>query len=137
MKSSSVFISNPNLKWTILSIAIYVESERNRYVILTRFLSLLNKVEEVFGFQTTDGLIISCDVRFFKRLFKVLARDDNGNGFSTLDLDDFSAMLVDLAIDSSMHCNDYYNSSCHSFIPLLQKAKIVDYDGDVVNKLKC
>ncbi|KAI3802127.1 hypothetical protein L1987_30253 [Smallanthus sonchifolius] len=135
MKSSFVFISNPNLKWTIFSIAMYVGSERRRYVIPTQFLSLLKKVEEVFGFQMTGYLIISCDVSFF--MFKVLARDDNGNGFSTLDLDDFAAMLVDLVIDSSTHCEDYYSSSCHSFTPLLQKAKIVDYDGDVVNKLKC
>ncbi|KAK9055303.1 hypothetical protein SSX86_026385 [Deinandra increscens subsp. villosa] len=109
------------------SLAVYVGSERRRFVIPTRFLnlpvfvSLLNKAEEEFGFQTTGGLVIPCDVVFFKRLLKVLERNDSG--FSTLDLDDFVAMFADLTIDSSAHCKDN-SSSCRSFTPLLQKARV-------------
>ncbi|KAI3811505.1 hypothetical protein L1987_21229 [Smallanthus sonchifolius] len=112
------------------SLAVYVGSERRRFVIPTRFLnlpvfvSLLNKAEEEFGFQTTGGLIIPCDVSFFKRLLKVLARNDNGNGFSTFDLDDFATMFADLEIDSSAHCKDINSSNCRSFTPLLQKARV-------------
>ncbi|KAK1420856.1 hypothetical protein QVD17_22768 [Tagetes erecta] len=108
------------------SLAVYVGSERRRFIIPTRFLnlpvfvSLLNKAEEEFGFQTTGGLVIPCDVRFFKKLLKVLERNDSG--FSGLDLDDFAAMFADLTtIDSSVHCKDL---NCRSFTPLLQKARV-------------
>ncbi|KAL8236805.1 hypothetical protein R6Q59_017886 [Mikania micrantha] len=111
------------------SLAVYVGSERRRFVIPTRFLnlpvfvSLLNKAEEEFGFQTSGGLIIPCDVMFFKRLLKVLERNDSR--FSALDLDDFVAMFADLAIDSSSaHCKDVNSSNCRSFTPLLQKARV-------------
>lgn len=83
---------------------------------------MLNKAEEEFGFQITGGLVIPCDVNFFKRLLKVLER--NESGFSAMDLDDFTAMFADLAIDSSVHCKDVNNSNWRSFTPLLQKARV-------------
>ncbi|XP_071699100.1 protein SMALL AUXIN UP-REGULATED RNA 12-like [Rutidosis leptorrhynchoides] len=110
------------------NLAVYVGSERRRFIIPTRFLnlpvfvSLLNKAAEEFGFQTTGGLIIPCEVRFFKKLVKVL--DQNENGFSTLDLDDFSAMFSDLSMDANSHCKDVNNSNCYTFTPLLQKARV-------------
>ncbi|KAI3786961.1 hypothetical protein L1987_41072 [Smallanthus sonchifolius] len=110
------------------SLAVYVGPERHRFVIPTRFLnlpvflSLLNKAEEEFGFQTTGGLVIPCDVNFFRRLLKVLEK--NESGFSALDLDDFTAMFADLTIGSTAHCKDVNNSNCRSFTPLLQKARV-------------
>lgn len=110
------------------SLAVYVGSERCRFVIPTRFLnmpvfvSLLNKAEEEFGFQTTGGLVIPCDVIFFRRLLKVLERNDSG--FCALDLDDFTVMFADLAIDSTSYCKDADNSNYRGFTPLLQKARV-------------
>ncbi|KAJ0749288.1 putative small auxin-up RNA [Helianthus annuus] len=117
------------------SLAVYVGPERRRFIIPTRFLnlpvffSLLNKAEEEFGFQTTGGLIIPCDVGFFKRLVKVLER--NEIGLMNLGLDDFVAMFDGLAIDSSSSSSSKYcfkdvdDFSCRSFTPLLQqKARV-------------
>ncbi|MFS7944606.1 putative small auxin-up RNA [Helianthus anomalus] len=115
------------------TLAVYVGSERHRFVIPTRFLnlpvflSLLKKAEEEFGFQTTGGLVIPCDVTFFKRLLQrllqVLNRDDNR--FSKLDLDDFTAMFADLNIDSTGHCKDVNNANDFgNGFNLLQKARV-------------
>ncbi|KAL8202042.1 hypothetical protein R6Q57_011189 [Mikania cordata] len=74
------FDSNSNIDYSfrrrhtpsVGSLAVYVGSECQRFVLLTRFLnllvfmSLLNKAKEEFGFQTSGGLIIPCDVMFFK-----------------------------------------------------------------------
>ncbi|XP_076930899.1 auxin-responsive protein SAUR20-like [Bidens hawaiensis] len=112
------------------SLAVYVGSERRRFIIPTRFLnlpvfvSLLNKAEEEFGFQTTGGLIIPCDVGFFKKLLKALERNDNNGLSSMLDLDDFVAMFAELAIESSAHCKEVKFSRCRSLTPLLQKARV-------------
>ncbi|KVI11873.1 auxin-responsive protein SAUR50-like [Cynara cardunculus var. scolymus] len=110
------------------SLAVYVGIERRRFVIPTKFLnlpvfrSLLNKAEEEFGFQKTGGLVLPCDVIFFKRLLKALER--NEGGFGSLDLDDFTAMFADLTVDSVSYCKDANNSNCHSFSPLLQKTRV-------------
>lgn len=110
------------------SLAVYVGIERRRFVIPTRFLNLpvfralLNKAEEEFGFQKTGGLVLPCDVVFFKRLLKTLER--NERGFGALDLDDFTAMFADVTIDSIPYCKDANNSNCHSFSPLLQKTRV-------------
>ncbi|KAI3772197.1 hypothetical protein L6452_03378 [Arctium lappa] len=110
------------------SLAVYVGIERRRFVIPTRFLNLpvfrelLNKAEEEFGFQKTGGLVLPCDVIFFKRLLKSLER--NERGFGALDLDDFTAMFADMTIDSISYCKDANNSNCNSFSPLLQKTRV-------------
>ncbi|KAK1434826.1 hypothetical protein QVD17_00580 [Tagetes erecta] len=109
------------------SLAVYVGPERHRFIIPTRlvnlpvFSSLLNKAEEEFGFQTSGGLIIPCDVNFFQWLLNVLNRNQNGS-FSTLDLDDLTAMFAQSTIDSTPHCKDVVN--CRRFTPLLQKARV-------------
>ncbi|KAI3524074.1 hypothetical protein L2E82_03749 [Cichorium intybus] len=110
------------------SLAVYVGAEHRRFVIPTRFLSLpvfvslLNKAEEEFGFQTTGGLVLPCDVVFFKELLNVLERDERG--FGALDLDDFSEMFSDVAADSFSSCKNATISDAHTFTPLLQKAKV-------------
>ncbi|KAI3803203.1 hypothetical protein L1987_31352 [Smallanthus sonchifolius] len=88
------------------SFAVYVGAEHRRFVIPTRFLnlrvfvSLLNKAEEEFGFQTTGGLVLPCDVVLFKKLLNALEKDERG--FGALDFDDFTEMFSDLAVDSSL-----------------------------------
>ncbi|KAI7737481.1 hypothetical protein M8C21_018581 [Ambrosia artemisiifolia] len=113
------------------NLAVYVGPERRRFIIPTKFInlpvfiSLLNKAEEEFGFQTTGGLIIPCDVAFFKRLVKVLERNDNG--VMHLDLDDFVVMFADLGLDGSKHCKDCKDGNLlnsGSFTPLLQKTRV-------------
>ncbi|XP_076947747.1 protein SMALL AUXIN UP-REGULATED RNA 12-like [Bidens hawaiensis] len=107
------------------SLAVYVGPDRHRFVIPTRFLnlpvflSLLNKAEEEFGFQTTGGLVIPSDVSFFKWLLNVLNR--NQNGVSGLDLDDFMAMFSETEIDVTEHCKEAVNNC---FTPLLEKARV-------------
>ena len=113
---------------SVESLVVYVGEELSRFVIPTHFLnllmfvSLLNKVEEEFGFQTTGGLVLPCDVVFFKELLNVLEREKSG--FGALDLDDFSEMFSDLAADSYSLCKKATISDAHSFTPLLQKAKV-------------
>nr|XP_043622552.1 protein SMALL AUXIN UP-REGULATED RNA 10-like [Erigeron canadensis] len=112
------------------TLAVYIGPERRRFIIPTRFLnlpvfvSLLNKAEEEFGFQSPGGLVIPCDVSFFKKLIKVLNRNDVG--LSSLDLDDFVEMFNDLEIDSVPRCKDVAvnNLNCRGFTPLLQKARV-------------
>ncbi|KAK9048788.1 hypothetical protein SSX86_032245 [Deinandra increscens subsp. villosa] len=112
------------------SLAVYVGAERRRFVIPTRFLnlpvfiSLLNKAEEEFGFQISGGLVIPCDVVFFKKLLSVLERDERG--FGALDLDDFAERFSDLAVDeySSSSCKNATISDGHGFTPLLQKTEV-------------
>ncbi|KAI3814776.1 hypothetical protein L1987_14420 [Smallanthus sonchifolius] len=110
------------------SLAVYVGAEHRRFVIPTRFVnlpvfvSLLNKAEEEFGFQTSGGLVLPCDVVFFKKLLNVLERDERG--FGALDLDDFTARFSDLAVDSSSSCKNATISDGHSFTPLLQKTEV-------------
>ncbi|KAL8223530.1 hypothetical protein R6Q57_019005 [Mikania cordata] len=112
------------------SLAVYVGVERRRFVIPTRFLnlpvfiSLLNKAEEEFGFQTSGGLVLPCDVVLFQNLLNVLEGDERR--FGALDFDDFSARFSDLDVDcSSSSCKNSTIFDCRlSFTPLLQKTKV-------------
>ncbi|KAK1414119.1 hypothetical protein QVD17_29860 [Tagetes erecta] len=111
------------------SLAVYVGAEHRRFIIPTRFLnlpifvSLLNKAEEEFGFQSTGGLVLPCDVVFFKKLLNVLDRDERR--FGALDFDDFTARFSDSVVDCSSSCKNASISDSHSFTPLLQKTKVV------------
>ncbi|XP_076908803.1 protein SMALL AUXIN UP-REGULATED RNA 12-like [Bidens hawaiensis] len=93
-----------NRRFSAGSLAVYVGSEHRRFVIPTRFLklhvfvSLLNKAEEEFGFQTTGGLLLPCDVVTFKKLLKVL--DENEPGVGDLEFDEFMKKFSDLVINS-------------------------------------
>ncbi|KAI3664834.1 hypothetical protein L6452_43443 [Arctium lappa] len=81
------------------SLAVYVDVERRRFLIPTRYLnlpvfvSLLNIAKEEFGFQTDGGLVLPCNVVFFNKLLNLLERDEPE--FDALDLDDFSEMFSD------------------------------------------
>ncbi|XP_042492531.1 auxin-responsive protein SAUR50-like [Macadamia integrifolia] len=105
-------------------LAVYVGPERKRFVILTRFLnlpvfiSLLQKAEEEFGYQSHGGLVLPCEVGFLKELLKALEKDEQS--FKKLELDEFLKMFSEVGLDS---CKQRNNSSS-GFTPLLQKARV-------------
>lgn len=106
------------------SLAVYVGLERRRFVIPTRFLnlplfvSLLDKAEEEYGFQSSGGLVLPCEVDFFKGALKLLERDEQR--FGGIGFDEFLSMFSDPGLDS---CKDSINVR-HAFTPLLQKIRV-------------
>ena len=70
--------------WRTLSrfLAIYVGTNRRRFVILTRllklpiFVALLNKAGEKFGLRSSGGLVFPCEVGFFKEVLRFLEKDE-------------------------------------------------------------
>ncbi|PIA43912.1 hypothetical protein AQUCO_01800157v1 [Aquilegia coerulea] len=107
------------------SLAVYVGPQRCRFVIPTRFLnlpifvSLLKKSEEEYGFQSSGGLVLPCEVRFFKGVLKFLHRDEQR--FGKMKLDDFFNMFSEVGFDP---CREGKDSVCKGFTPLLQKARV-------------
>ncbi|KAA8535720.1 hypothetical protein F0562_030774 [Nyssa sinensis] len=85
------------------SLAVYVGAERRRFVIPTRFLNLpvfvalLNKAEEEFGFQRSGGLVLPCEVGFFRELLKLLKRDEQR--FGGLGLDELLKFFSEVGSD--------------------------------------
>ena len=63
-------------------LAIYVGTNRWRFVILTRllklpiFVALLNKAGEKFGLRSSGGLVFPCEVGFFKEVLRFLEKDE-------------------------------------------------------------
>ncbi|KAK1419593.1 hypothetical protein QVD17_28797 [Tagetes erecta] len=108
------------------SLPVYVGSEHRRFMIHVRYLnlpvfvSLLNKADEEFGFQSTGTFVLPCDVVFFTKLLHALERDEHR--FGALDLDDFTKMFSYLDVDSSSSCNI---AECRSFSSLLQKNNLL------------
>ncbi|KAM1721025.1 hypothetical protein ACFX12_022611 [Malus domestica] len=111
-------------------LAVYVGSERIRFVIPARFVNLpvfvglLNKAEEEFGFQCNGGLVLPCEVVFFKEILMLLERDESR--FGRLGLEEFWKVvsevgLVDSCKNSATNAAAK-NSGCHAFTPLLQRA---------------
>ncbi|XP_058088621.1 protein SMALL AUXIN UP-REGULATED RNA 51-like [Magnolia sinica] len=47
-----------------------------QFLNLSIFDTLLKKVEEEFGFQTCGGLVLPCEVGFFKGVLKILEKDE-------------------------------------------------------------
>ncbi|XP_077236817.1 auxin-induced protein 6B-like [Tasmannia lanceolata] len=105
-------------------LAVYVGSEKRRFVIPTRYLnlpifvSLLKKAEEEFGFHSQGGLVLPCEVGFFKGVLKILERDEHR--FRGLKMEEMLNLFTDVSLDS---CKEE-SSSRHGFTPLLKKAKI-------------
>ncbi|KAA8522687.1 hypothetical protein F0562_009151 [Nyssa sinensis] len=85
------------------SLAVYVGAERRRFVIPTRFLnlpvfvSLLNKAEEEFGFQSSGGLVLPCEVGFFRGVLQLLERDERR--LAELELD--TELALELELDTA------------------------------------
>lgn len=100
-------------------LAVYVGPERRRFVIPARFINLpvfvglLEKAAEEFGFETTGGLVLPCEVAFFKDVMIFLERDERK--FGKLPLDEFLKMVTE-GFDSC-------KAASSSFTPLLQKVR--------------
>ncbi|KAF8400179.1 hypothetical protein HHK36_013475 [Tetracentron sinense] len=122
--SDSGSSSSSNRRIPSGSLAVYVGPERRRFVIPTRYLnlpifvSLLKKAEEEFGFQSDGGLVLPCEVGFFKGVLKLLEKDEQR--FRRLQLDEFLNMFAEIGFD---YCKEGNNPS-HGFTPLLQKARV-------------
>ncbi|KAM5574600.1 protein SMALL AUXIN UP-REGULATED RNA 51-like [Rosa sericea] len=108
-------------------LAVYVGPERRRFVIPARFVNLpvfvglLEKAAEEFGFETTGGLVMPCEVAFFKDILKFLEKDERK--FGKLALDEFLKMVTDVAGFDS--CKAAAASGAgSSFTPLLQDARV-------------
>ncbi|XP_062029712.1 protein SMALL AUXIN UP-REGULATED RNA 51-like [Rosa rugosa] len=107
-------------------LAVYVGPERRRFVIPARFVNLpvfvglLEKAAEEFGFETTGGLVLPCEVAFFKDILKFLEKDERK--FGKLALDEFLKMVTDaVGFDS---CKAAASGPGSSFTPLLQDARV-------------
>ncbi|WKA07039.1 hypothetical protein VitviT2T_024907, partial [Vitis vinifera] len=63
-------------------LAIYVGTNRQRFVIPTRllnlpiFVALLNKAGEKFGLRLSGGLVFPYEVGFFKEVLRFLEKDE-------------------------------------------------------------
>ncbi|KAF8392785.1 hypothetical protein HHK36_021022 [Tetracentron sinense] len=92
-------------------LAIYVGPERKRFCVPTRFLNLpvfvalLKKSEEEFGYPSNGGLVLPCDVGFFKGVLKVLEKDEQR--FRMLDLDEFLKMGFDSSCKEGKNKNSF------------------------------
>ncbi|CAL8126719.1 unnamed protein product [Prunus armeniaca] len=94
-----------------------------RFVNLPVFVGLLKKAEEEFGFGCSGGLVLPCEVGFFKEILRFLERDESK--FGRLGMEEFLKMVSEVGFDSckELASNAAANSSCHAFTPLLQKAR--------------
>ncbi|BBG92714.1 SAUR-like auxin-responsive protein family [Prunus dulcis] len=126
---SGAFPSGSNRRIPAGFLAVYVGAERIRFVIQARFVNLpvfvglLKKAEEEFGFGCSGGLVLPCEVGFFKEILRFLERDESK--FGRLGLEEFLKMVSEVGFDSckELASNAAANSSCHAFTPLLQKAR--------------
>ncbi|WCJ37163.1 SAUR-like auxin-responsive protein family [Euphorbia peplus] len=72
-------------------LAVYVGRDRERFLIPVRFLhfrvfvSLLGKAEEEYGFNFSGGIVLPCEVDLFKRVLKLLEKNEKAYGGMELD----------------------------------------------------
>ncbi|KAF6141768.1 hypothetical protein GIB67_027946 [Kingdonia uniflora] len=89
--------TNPTRRIPSGFLPVYVGPDRKRFIIQTRFLnlpifrSLLDETEEVFGFQPDGGLVLLCDVGFFKQVLKLLQKDEHR--YRKMGLEEFVEMF--------------------------------------------
>ncbi|KAF8389476.1 hypothetical protein HHK36_026171 [Tetracentron sinense] len=101
--TDSCSVSSSNRRIPSGSLAVYVGPERKRFVIPTRYLnlpifvSLLKKAEEEFGFQSDGGLVMPCEVGFFKGVLRFLEKDEPR--FRRLEFDEFLKMFSEMEFD--------------------------------------
>ncbi|PIA58808.1 hypothetical protein AQUCO_00500624v1 [Aquilegia coerulea] len=79
------------------SLAVYVGPQRCRFVIPT----------QEYGFQSSGGLVLPCEVIFFKGVLKFLHRDEQR--FGKMKLDDFFNMFSEVGFDP---CREGKDSVC-------------------------
>ncbi|KAL9459788.1 hypothetical protein AB3S75_003067 [Citrus x aurantiifolia] len=107
-------------------LAVYVGGVRMRFLIPTRFLKLpiftylLKIAEEEYEFKISGGIVLPCEVDFFKQVLRFLEEDEKSYG--GLELHEFLKLIREVGFDSSS-CkeNDY---SRQNFMPLLHKTRV-------------
>ncbi|KAL6180433.1 hypothetical protein ACLB2K_047096 [Fragaria x ananassa] len=108
-------------------LAVYVGPVRRRFVIPARFVNLpvfvdlLEKTAEEFGFETTGGLVLPCEVSFFKEILRFLEKDERR--FGKLSLDEFLKMVTDAVGFDSCKAAAAASGASASFSPLLQEGR--------------
>ncbi|KAJ0007767.1 hypothetical protein Pint_30756 [Pistacia integerrima] len=112
-------------------LTVYVGEVRMRFLIPTRFLKLpifvylLNIAEEEYGFKFSGGIVLPCEVDFFKQVLKFLEKNEKKYG--SLEVHEFLKLIQEVGFDSSSSsssCKES-NRSCSRFTPLLHnKARI-------------
>ncbi|KAJ1438027.1 Small auxin-up RNA [Sesbania bispinosa] len=101
---------------------VYIGPERKRFAIPARFLNLpvfsglLDETEEEFGLRGNGGLVLPCQVGFFRHIIKHLHKDEHK--FGKLSLEEFVKMFSEMASDYP--CKE----NVVAFVPLLQKAEV-------------
>ncbi|KAM5579814.1 auxin-responsive protein SAUR50 [Rosa sericea] len=111
---------------------VYVGWDRNRFLIPTRFLkypifvALLDKSGEEFGFKISGGIVLPCDVEFFKEILNLLQKNEKRYG--GLELDQFLKKISEVSthFDSST-CKKEDGNAYGLFVdglrePLMEKA---------------
>ncbi|KAL6312508.1 hypothetical protein AAG906_001839 [Vitis piasezkii] len=109
-------------------LAIYVGSEQERFLIPTRyvnlpvFVTLLKRAEEEYGFKFSGGIVVPCEVGFFRKVLEFLEKDEKK--FGSLELDEFLKIFSEVAgFDSSCKASSYNINACHDqFTYLMHKA---------------
>ncbi|KAI3875721.1 hypothetical protein MKW92_030943 [Papaver armeniacum] len=89
----------------------------NKVFELPIFVSLLKQSEEEYGFQSNGGLVLPCEVVFFKRVLKLLDKDENR--FRRLELDEFLNLFSD-TVDPNYRRE---GTKDFGFTPLLPKTR--------------
>ncbi|KAH0979204.1 hypothetical protein GBA52_006381 [Prunus armeniaca] len=94
-----------------------LDMAKARFVNLPVFVGLLKKAEEEFGFGCSGGLVLPCEVGFFKEILRFLERDESK--FGRLGMEEFLKMVSEVGFDSykELASNAAANSSCHAFTP--------------------
>ena len=88
-------------------LAVYVRSKRERFLILIRYLNLLvfvtllKRAEEEYGFKFSGGIMVLCEVGFFRKVLEFLEKDERK--FGRLELDEFLKMFSEVGFDRFSH----------------------------------
>ncbi|EPS61002.1 hypothetical protein M569_13800, partial [Genlisea aurea] len=107
------------------TVAVYVGTERARFVIPTRhlnypvFLDLLNMAEEEYGFQVDGGLVLPIEPAPFEEIVRIL--EEGEERFRAIGLDEF------LRFGSCEYgsCKELPSSCSNGFtVPLLPKTRV-------------
>ena len=108
-------------------LAVYAGSERERFLIPTRyvnlpvFVTLLKRAEEEYGFKFSGGIVVPCEVGFFRKVLEILEKDERK--FGRLELDEFLKMFSEVGFDSSCKTISYNINTCHDqFTHLMHNA---------------
>ena len=109
--------SRPRTPSGFLAVYAGSESERERFLIPTRyvnlpvFVTLLKRAEEEYGFKFSGGIVVPCEIGFFRKVLEILEKDERK--FGRLELDEFLKMFSEVGFDSSCKTSSYNINTCH------------------------